>query len=204
LGLDHVDVFYSHRFDPDTPLEETMAALDTAIRSGKARYAGISSYPPEATVEAARILRNHGTPLLVHQPSYSMFARGIEKGLLDVLENTGVGCIAFSPLSQGLLTDRYLNGIPPDSRAATSRFLQRDAITDEKLARLRALREIAARRGRTLAQLALAWALRDNRMTSVIVGASSVGQLEENVRAVDDLFLDTKDLAEIDRHAAEV
>jgi L-glyceraldehyde 3-phosphate reductase len=200
MGLDYVDIFYSHRLDPDTPLEETMGALDSAVRSGKALYAGISSYPPEQTRQAARILREMGTPLLIHQPSYSMFNRWIEDGLLDTLGELGIGCIAFSPLAQGLLTDRYLHGVPPDSRAATSRFLHESDLTEDRMGRVRALNEIAARRGQSLAQLALAWALRDRRMTSVIIGASSVAQLENNIGTLDRLELDADELAEIDKY----
>ena len=201
MGLDYVDIFYSHRFDPDTPLEETMGALDSAVRAGKALYAGISSYPPEQTMEAAGILRQLGTPLLIHQPSYSMFNRWIEDGLLDVLGDQGIGCIAFSPLAQGLLTDRYLRGVPADSRAATSRFLHESDLTPERMDKVRALNDIAARRGQSLAQLALAWALRDPRMTSLVIGASSVAQLEDNIGALDRLELTAEELAEIDKYA---
>ncbi len=201
MGLDYVDIFYSHRYDPETPLEETMGALDSAVRAGKALYVGISSYSPDQTRDAVRILREMGTPLLIHQPSYSMFNRWIEDGLLDVLGEEGIGCIAFSPLAQGLLTDRYLGGIPSDSRVATSRFLNESDLTEERMARVRALNEIAARRGQTLAQLALAWALRDPRMTSVIIGASSVGQLDDNIATIDRLELTADELAEIDKHA---
>jgi L-glyceraldehyde 3-phosphate reductase len=182
MGLEYVDVFYSHRPDPDTPLEETMGALDRAVRSGKALYAGISNYSAEQTTQAARIMRELGTPLLIHQPSYSMINRWIEDGLLDVLEEAGMGCIVYSPLAQGLLTDRYLKGVPADSRAATSRFLSEDRI-DLDLAR--GLDEIARGRGQTLAQMALSWTLRDPRVTSVLIGASSVRQLEDNVACVD-------------------
>ncbi len=182
MGLEYVDVFYSHRPDPETPLEETMGALDRAVRSGKALYAGISNYSAEQTTQAARIMRELGTPLLIHQPSYSMINRWIEDGLLDVLEEAGMGCIVYSPLAQGLLTDRYLQGVPADSRAATSRFLSEDRI-DRGLARR--LNEIAAGRGQTLAQMALSWTLRDPRVTSVLIGASSVRQLEDNVACVD-------------------
>ncbi|MET8007276.1 L-glyceraldehyde 3-phosphate reductase [Nonomuraea glycinis] len=182
MGLEYVDVFYSHRPDPDTPLEETMGALDRAVRSGKALYAGISNYSAEQTTQAARIMRELGTPLLIHQPSYSMINRWIEDGLLDVLEEAGMGCIVYSPLAQGLLTDRYLKGVPADSRAATSRFLSEDRI-DRDLAR--GLDEIAGGRGQTLAQMALSWTLRDPRVTSVLIGASSVRQLEDNVACVD-------------------
>jgi L-glyceraldehyde 3-phosphate reductase len=203
MGLDYVDIFYSHRFDPETPLEETMGALDAAVRQGKALYAGISSYSAERTVEAAKILRDLGTPLLITQPSYSMFNRWIEGGLLDTLEKEGVGCIVFSPLAQGLLTDRYLDGVPEDSRAAQHKSLETDMLSDENLARVRALNEIAKRRGQSLAQLALAWALRDPRVTSVLVGASSVEQLEANVAAVDNLDLSDDELAEIDQYAVD-
>jgi len=204
LGLDYVDIFYSHRFDPDTRLEETMGALDTAVRSGRALYVGISSYSAAKTAEAARILRELGTALLIHQPSYSMLNRWIEDDhLLDTLAAEGAGCIAFSPLAQGLLTDRYLAGIPADSRAATGGALTRDMITEDRLAQVRALTEVAARRGQTLAQLALVWALRDPRMTSLVVGASSVAQLEANVAALDNPELSPAELAEIDRYATE-
>ena len=198
LGLDYVDIFYSHRLDPDTPLEETLGALDTAVRQGKALYAGISSYPPAETRQAAAILRGLGTPLLIHQPSYSLLNRWIEDGLLDVLGEEGIGCIPFSPLAQGQLTDRYLNGVPAGSRATNSPFLGVDEI-DKNLPRVRGLNEIAARRGQTLAQMALAWVLRDPRVTSAIIGASSVKQLEDNVRALDKLDFEPSELAEIDR-----
>jgi L-glyceraldehyde 3-phosphate reductase len=204
MGLDYVDIFYSHRVDPDTPLEETMGALDTAVRSGRALYAGISSYSSERTREAASILRDLGTPLLIHQPSYSMINRWIEDDrLLDTLEEVGAGCIAFSPLAQGLLTDRYLTGVPPDSRVATGGAMGRDMLTESRLARVRALNEVAAERGQSLAQLALAWALRDPRMTSLVIGASSVAQLEDNVAALDRLVLTDDELTEIDRHATD-
>jgi L-glyceraldehyde 3-phosphate reductase len=203
LGLDHVDIFYSHRFDPDTPLEETMGALDSAVRAGKALYAGISSYSPGKTEEALAILRDLGTPLLIHQPSYSMFNRWIEDGLLDVLGSSGVGCIAFSPLAQGLLTDRYLQGIPDDSRVRTGGALSESMINEQSLAKVRALNEIAGRRGQSLAQLALAWALRDPRMTSLVIGASSVRQLENNIGALDNLGFTADELTEIDRYATE-
>jgi L-glyceraldehyde 3-phosphate reductase len=203
MGLDYVDIFYSHRFDPETPLEETMGALDAAVRQGKALYAGISSYSPERTAEAAGILRDLGTPLLISQPSYSMFNRWIEGGLLDTLEKEGAGCIVFSPLAQGLLTDRYLNGVPADSRAAQGKSMGQDMLSDDNLARVRALNEIAKGRGQSLAQLALAWALRDSRVTSVLVGASSVEQLETNVAAVDRLDLSDDELAAIDEHAVD-
>jgi L-glyceraldehyde 3-phosphate reductase len=203
MGLDYVDIFYSHRFDPDTPLEETLGALDTAVRQGKALYAGISSYSAERTREAARILRQLGTPLLIHQPSYSLLNRWIEDGLLDVLGEEGVGCIVFSPLAQGLLTDRYLHGIPEGSRASRPGSLSADMLSDQNLAKVRALNQIAARRGQTLAQLAIAWTLRDPRVTSSLVGASSVRQLEDNVAALDNLGFGDDELAEIDRYATE-
>jgi L-glyceraldehyde 3-phosphate reductase len=203
MGLDYVDIFYSHRADPDTPLEETMGALDTAARQGKALYVGVSSYSPQRTRDAAAILRDLGTPLLIHQPSYSMLNRWIEDGLLDVLGELGVGCIVFSPLAQGMLTDRYLDGIPADSRAAQRGSLSPDLLSDEALARIRALNEIAAGRGQTLAQLALAWALRDERVTSALIGASSVEQLELNVAALERLALSDDELAEIDRYAVD-
>ena len=203
MGLPYVDIFYSHRVDPDTPLEETMGALDTAVRQGKALYAGISSYSPERTREAAAILRELGTPLLIHQPSYSMLNRWIEDGLLDVLEDEGAGCIVFSPLAQGLLTDRYLDGVPKGSRAAKPGSLDQGQLSEETLAKVRALHELAARRGQSLAQLAVAWALRDPRVTSALLGASSVAQLEANVAALDNLDFAGDELAEIDRHATE-
>jgi L-glyceraldehyde 3-phosphate reductase len=203
MGLDRVDVFYSHRFDPGTPLEETMGALDAAVRQGKALYAGISSYSPERTAEAARILRELGTPLLIHQPSYSMLNRWIEEELLDVLEREGVGTIGFSPLAQGMLTDRYLDGVPEDSRAARGSSLDRDWLTPENLDRIRGLAGIAARRGQSLAQMALAWTLRDPRVTSTLVGASSVAQLEANVAALGDLEFSHDELAEIDKYATD-
>ncbi|WP_433537172.1 L-glyceraldehyde 3-phosphate reductase [Micromonospora sp. CA-249363] len=200
MGLDYVDIFYSHRFDPDTPLEETMGALDAVVRSGKALYVGISNYNSEQTARAAAILRDLGTPLLINQPSYSMLNRWTEDdGLLDTLEQVGAGCIAYSPLAQGLLTDRYLGGIPADSRVRTSVFLNESDLGDEKMATIRGLGAVAERRGQSLAQLALAWALRDPRMTSLIIGASSVEQLETNIAAVHNLDLDADDLAEIDR-----
>ena len=203
MRLDHVDIFYSHRFDPDTPLEETMGALDTAVRSGKARYVGISSYGPQRTEQAARILRELGTPLLIHQPSYSMFNRWIERGLLDVLEREGAGAIAFSPLAQGLLTDRYLDGVPEDSRARAGNYFSDSMLTEENLARARALNEIARGRGQSLAQLAIAWVLRDSRVTSALLGASSVGQLEQNVAALENLDFTPDELEAIDRHAVD-
>ncbi|MBB4682835.1 L-glyceraldehyde 3-phosphate reductase [Amycolatopsis jiangsuensis] len=204
MGLDYVDIFYSHRVDPETPLEETVGALDRAVRSGKALYVGISSYNSERTAEAARLLRELGTPLLIHQPSYSMFNRWTESdGLLDTLAGVGAGCIAFSPLAQGLLTDRYLGGVPADSRAAQGKSLKPETITEEKLGKIRALHEIARRRGQSLAQLALAWALRDPRMTSLVIGASSVRQLDDNVAALDNLEFTADELAEIDQYATE-
>ncbi|HZQ04162.1 MAG TPA: L-glyceraldehyde 3-phosphate reductase [Gaiellaceae bacterium] len=203
MGLEYVDIFYSHRFDPETPLEETMGALDTAVRQGKALYVGISSYGPERTREAAAILRELGTPLLIHQPSYSLLNRWIEPELLDTLEELGVGCIVFSPLAQGMLTDRYLRGIPAGSRATRHASLPPDFLTDETLAKIRALNEIAARRGQSLAQMALAWTLRDSRVTSTLIGASSVEQLEQNLRALDRADFGADELAEIDRHATE-
>jgi len=204
MGLDYVDIFYSHRYDPETPLEETMGALATAVQQGKALYAGISSYSAAKTTEAAAILRDLGVKLLIHQPSYSMLNRWIEPELLDVLADEGVGCIVFSPLAQGMLTDKYLDGIPEGSRAArTVGSLSPDLLTDEALDRIRALNEIASGRGQTLAQMALAWTLRDDRVTSTLIGASSVAQLEENVAALDRLDFTEDELAEIDRHATD-
>jgi len=203
MGLDYVDIFYSHRADPETPLEETMGALDTAVRQGKALYAGISSYSPERTEQALRILGELGTPLLIHQPSYSMLNRWIEGGLLDVLDTAGVGCIVFSPLAQGMLTTKYLDGVPPDSRAAHDGSLSTELLSDENLERIRSLNEIASGRGQTLAQLALAWVLRDERVTSALVGASSVEQLEQNVGALERPDLTDDELAAIDRFAVE-
>jgi L-glyceraldehyde 3-phosphate reductase len=203
LGLDYVDIFYHHHFDPDTPLEESIGALHTAVTSGKALYVGISSYSDKRTVEAATILRELGTPLLIHQPSYSMFNRWIEDRLLDVLSAEGVGCIAFSVLAQGLLSDRYLNGIPPGSRASRTGSLTQDMLNDENLARIRALNDIALGRHQSLAQLAIAWALRDPRVTSVLIGASSVAQLEENVSALDHLEFSGDEIASIDRYAVD-
>jgi L-glyceraldehyde 3-phosphate reductase len=199
LGLDYVDVFYSHRFDPDTPLEETLGALDTAVRQGKALYAGVSSYTAEQTRAAHAILRDLGTPLLVHQPSYSLLDRWIEPDLLDAVGELGVGCIVFSPLAQGLLTDRYLDGIPEGSRATLSRYFPADRLTDELRTRLRELNGIASRRGQSLARLALAWTLRDPRVTSMLVGASSVEQLDDSLGALERLDLGEDELAEIDR-----
>jgi L-glyceraldehyde 3-phosphate reductase len=199
LGLDYVDIFYHHRPDPDTPLEESMGALDALVRAGKALYVGISNYTADQTAQAAAILQELGTPLLIHQPSYSILNRWTEQdNLLDTLERVGAGCIAFSPLQQGLLTDRYLGGIPADSRVATSIFLNESDLDDATMGRIRALNEIAAARGQSLAQLALAWALRDPRMTSLIIGASSVSQLETNIAALDNLELSKTELDEID------
>jgi L-glyceraldehyde 3-phosphate reductase len=203
MGLEYVDIFYSHRYDPDTPLEETMGALDTAVRSGKALYAGISSYSAERTLDAISLLRRMGTPLLIHQPSYSMLNRWIEGGLLDVLGREGVGCIAFSPLAQGVLTGKYLGGVPAGSRAALNESLSSDQISERTLAHVRALAEIAASRGQSLAQLALSWALRDQRVTSVLIGASSVAQLEENLAAAGHASFTDDELAAIDRDAVE-
>jgi L-glyceraldehyde 3-phosphate reductase len=203
MGVDYVDIFYSHRFDPDTPLEETMGALATAVRQGKALYAGISSYSPDRTEEAAALLREMGTPLLIHQPSYSMLNRWIEGGLLGVVEREGVGVIAFSPLAQGMLTDRYLDGIPADSRAAQQKSLSTELLSDSNLAHVRKLGAIANRRGQTIAQLALSWALRDPRVTSVLIGASSVQQLEQNVGALDSTGFTDAEIAEIDRDAVD-
>jgi L-glyceraldehyde 3-phosphate reductase len=203
MGLEYVDIFYSHRFDPDTPLEETMGALDAAVRSGKALYAGISSYSAAKTREAAAILRDLGTPLLIHQPSYSLLNRWIEDGLLDVLGELGVGSIVFSPLAQGMLTDKYLEGIPADSRAAENSSLSPDLLSDEALERIRGLNEIARSRGQSLAQLALAWTLRDARVTSALIGASSVRQLDDNVASLELLLFSEDELAEIDRYAVD-
>ena len=203
MGLEYVDIFYSHRFDPETPLEETMGALDDAVRHGKARYVGISSYGPRRTEEAVRILRGLGTPLLIHQPSYSMLNRWIEDELRDMLAREGVGSIVFSPLAQGLLTDKYLGGVPDDSRVRRGNYFSSDLISDENLAHVRGLGQIADRRGQSLAQLAIAWALRDSRVTSALLGASSVAQLEQNVAALDRLVLDPGELKEIDRYAQE-
>jgi L-glyceraldehyde 3-phosphate reductase len=203
MGLDYVDIFYSHRFDPGTPLEETMGALDTAVRQGKALYVGISSYSASKTREAEAILRALGTPLLIHQPSYSMLNRWIEPELLSALGELGVGCIVFSPLAQGMLTDKYLGGVPAGSRASRPTSLAPDLITDEALVKIRALNEIAERRGQTLAQMALAWTLRDARVTSALIGASSVGQLEDNVAALESRAFTGDELAEIDDYATE-
>ena len=203
MGLDYVDVFYSHRFDPDTPLEETMGALDSAVRQGKALYAGLSNYPPEAIAEAAAILKELRTPYLINQHPYSMLQRGVEGGVLEASAAAGAGVIAFSPLAQGQLTDRYLNGVPADSRMALGHFLKRDALTEERLTLLHALNKIAGERGQTLAQLALAWVLRDPRVVSVLIGASSVAQLEQNVAVLDSPGFGDDELAEIDRLSAE-
>jgi L-glyceraldehyde 3-phosphate reductase len=203
MGLDYVDIFYHHRFDPDTPLEETLGALDAAVRQGKALYVGVSSYSDQRTSEAIEILRALGTPLLIHQPSYSMFNRWIEDRLLDVLESEGVGCIGFSALAQGLLTDRYLDGVPEGSRASRAGSLASDMLSTQNLDHVRALRAIAAERGQRVSQLALAWALRDPRVTSVLIGASSVAQLEENVAALNNLDFATGELEAIDEHAVD-
>ncbi len=203
MGVDYVDIFYHHHFDPDTPLEESVGALHAAVQQGKALYVGISSYSGQRTREAIAILSRLGTPLLIHQPSYSLLNRWIEEDLLDVLGSEGVGCIAFSPLAQGLLTDRYLTGVPEGSRASREGSLSREMLNDENLARVRALHAIAQRRGQSLAQMAIAWVLRDARVTSVLIGASSVTQLEQNVAALDHLDLSADELAEIDRHAVE-
>ena len=200
MGLEYVDIFYSHRPDPDTPLEETMGALDQIVRSGKALYVGISSYSPEQTREAARILRELGTPCLIHQPRYSMFSRWIEEGLLPVLREDGIGCIAFSPLAQGLLTDKYLDGIPQDSRASKPHgFLKRDQITPEKLDQVRRLNELAQARGQTLAQMSLAWVLRHPEMTSALIGASRVEQIQDAVGALENLTFTAEELQRIEQ-----
>jgi len=203
MGLDYVDIFYSHRFDPETPLEETMGALDTAVRQGKALYVGISSYSANRTKEAIAILRKLGTRLLIHQPSYSMLNRWIESDLLDALGKEGVGCITFSPLAQGLLTDRYLNGIPTGSRASQAGSFSKDLLSDQTLSKVKALNQMAQGRGQTLAQMALAWTLRDPRVTSTLVGASSVAQLEQNVGALNKPEFSADELREIDRHATD-
>src|SRR3954467_2136598 len=201
MGLDYVDIFYSHRFDPETPLEETMGALDTAVRQGKALYVGVSSYSGRRTEEAVQILRDLGTPVIIHQPSYSLLNRWIEEDLLDVLDREGLGSTVFSPLGQGLLTDRYLNGVPEGSRAAQGRFMSRDMLSDENLARVRALNEIAQRRGQSRAQMAIAWVLRAPRVTSALIGASSVQQLDDSLGALERLDFADDELAEIDKHA---
>jgi L-glyceraldehyde 3-phosphate reductase len=203
MGLEYVDIFYSHRFDPETPLEETMGALDAAVTQGKALYVGISSYSAAKTREAATILRELGTPLLIHQPSYSMLNRWIEPDLLDVLEDEGAGCIVFSPLAQGMLSDKYLDGVPAGSRASRPATLSPDLITEDALEKIRALNEIASRRGQSLAQMALAWAVRDPRVTSALAGASSVEQLEANVATLERLDFDDDELEQIDRHATD-
>jgi L-glyceraldehyde 3-phosphate reductase len=203
MGLDYVDIFYSHRADPETPLEETMGALHSAVVQGKALYAGISSYSARRTTQAAEIMRGLGTPLLIHQPSYSMLNRWVEEDLLDVLEEEGIGCIAFSPLAQGMLTDKYLGGIPESSRVRSGEHFSERMLSDENLARVRGLNEIAQRRGQSLAQLALAWVLRDPRVTSALIGVSRVDQLEANVAALERLDFDHDELAEIDRYAQD-
>jgi L-glyceraldehyde 3-phosphate reductase len=203
IGIEYVDIFYSHRFDPDTPLEETMGALDTAVRQGKARYVGISSYSARRTEEAIQILRELGTPLLIHQPSYSLLNRWIEEELLDVLEREGVGAIVFSPLAQGLLTAKYLDGIPEDSRMRRGRYFDAQMLSEENLERVRGLNEVAVARGQTLAQLAISWVLRDKRVTSALLGASSVAQLEQNVAALDHADFDAAELEEVERFAVE-
>jgi L-glyceraldehyde 3-phosphate reductase len=203
MGLDYVDIFYSHRFDPDTPLEETIGALDTAVRQGKALYAGISSYSGERTKAAVDIARSLGTPILIHQPSYSLLNRWVEPEVLDTCGEEGVGIIAFSPLGQGMLTDRYLDGIPEDSRAAKDFYLKKDFINEENMARVKALNDVAQQRGQALAQMALAWVLRDPRVTSALIGASSVQQLETNVATLDNLAFSDDELAEIDKHAVD-
>ena len=203
MGLDYVDIFYSHRFDPDTPLEETMGALHTAVQSGRALYAGISSYSAARTAEAASIMRGLRTPLLIHQPSYSMLNRWIERGLLDVLEREGIGCIAFSPLAQGLLTGKYLNGVPEGSRATLHGSLTSDQLGEETLRRVRALAEVARGRGQALAQMAISWVLRDRRVTSALIGASSVTQLEENLAATAKTEFSAEEIAEIERNAVD-
>ena len=203
MGLDYVDIFYSHRFDPETPLEETMGALDTAVRQGKALYVGISSYSAERTRQAAEMLRSLGTPLLIHQPSYSLLNRWIEPELLGTLESVGAGAIVFSPLAQGLLTDRYLDGLPQDSRAASSDSFSKSFLAEENLEHVRALARVAGRRGQTLAQMALAWTLRDARITSALVGVSRIEQLEANLAALERPDFTPEELAEIDRHAVE-
>jgi len=202
MGLQYVDIFYHHRPDPETPMEESMGALDTAVRSGRALYAGISAYDPKQTAEAVKILRALGTPCLIHQPKYSMFVRDPEKGLFDVLEKEGVGSIVFSPLAQGLLSDRYLDGIPGDSRAARDFFLKKKDIGKDKLAKIRALNEIAKQRGQSLAEMAVAWVLRDPRVTSALVGTSKVSQVDDNVAALKNLKFSAEELAKIDKALA--
>jgi L-glyceraldehyde 3-phosphate reductase len=203
MGLDYVDIFYSHRFDPETPLEETMGALQSAVHQGKALYVGISSYSAEKTREAAALLHDLGTPLLIHQPSYSLLNRWIEPDLLDAVEEVGAGCITFSPLAQGMLTDKYLNGIPEGSRASRNTSLSPEMLTDEAMEKIRGLNEIAQRRGQSLARLALAWTLRDPRVTSTLIGASSVAQLEDSLGALANLAFSDEELADIDRYATE-
>jgi L-glyceraldehyde 3-phosphate reductase len=203
MGLDYVDIFYSHRLDPDTPLEETLGAVDTAVTQGKALYAGISSYSGPRTAEAVQIFRELGTPLLIHQPSYSLLNRWIEEDLLDVLGEEGVGCIVFSPLGQGMLTDKYLGGVPEDSRAALRPSFDQDYLSEENVARVRALNEIAGRRGQSLAQMAIAWTLRDPRITSALIGASSVRQLDDSLGALENLDFSADELSEIDQHAVD-
>lgn len=203
MGLDYVDIFYHHRPDPDTPLEETMGALDHIVRTGRALYVGISSYSPELTAEAARILADLGTPLLIHQPSYSMLNRWVEDGLLDTLESVGTGCIAFSPLAQGMLTSRYLDGVPEGSRATQGKSLGENLLSDEALGHIRALNDIAAGRGQSLAQMALAWGLRDERVTSVLIGASRPEQLLDNLGALDNLTFTDSELEAIEEHAVD-
>jgi L-glyceraldehyde 3-phosphate reductase len=203
MGLDYVDIFYSHRFDPDTPLEETMGALDTAVRRGKALYVGISSYSAAKTREAAAILRELGTPLLINQPSYSLLNRWVEPELLDTVGELGIGCIVFSPLAQGMLTDKYLNGIPAGSRASRESSLAPELITEEAIEKIRGLNEIAGRREQSLAQMAIAWVLRHSSVTSALIGASSVAQLENSVAAIERLDFDDQELAEIDRYASD-
>jgi L-glyceraldehyde 3-phosphate reductase len=203
MGLDHVDIFYHHRFDPDTPMEETLGALDTAVRQGKARYVGISSYSPGRTEQAIAILRDLGTPLLIHQPSYSMLNRWVEDGLLDVLGDNGIGCIAFSPLAQGMLTNRYLKGVPAGSRASRNTSLDPAMLSEENINHIRALNRIASRRGQTLAQMAISWVLRDRRVTSALIGASSVQQLDDSLGALENVDFDDRELKSIDRHAVD-
>lgn len=203
MGLDYVDIFYSHRFDPETPLEETMGALDTAVRSGRALYAGISSYGPDKTREAAAILRDLGTPCLIHQPSYSLLNRWVEDGLTDVLREEGIGCIAFSPLGQGMLTTKYLDGVPADSRAAENGSLSQTLLSDDNIRRIQSLNSIAAERGQTLAQMALSWVLRDDVVTSVLIGASRWTQIEDCLGALENVSFSNEELATIDEHAVE-
>ncbi|HML50721.1 MAG TPA: L-glyceraldehyde 3-phosphate reductase [Propionicimonas sp.] len=203
MGLDYVDIFYHHHYDPTTPLEETMAALDTAVRQGKALYVGISSYSGERTRQAMALATEMGTPLVIHQPSYSMLNRWIEEDLLDVLAEVGMGCIAFSPLAQGMLTNKYLGGVPSDSRAAQDKSLSTELLTEQNLTHIRALNELATGRGQTLAQMAIAWALRDERVTSALIGASSVKQLEDSLGAVRNLWFSADELAAIDQYATD-